>query len=49
MYLTKQFSNEENITAHYEATGREIVGDISERIDIIVAGVANGRNIVRYC
>ena len=25
VYLTKQFSNEENVTAHYEATGQEIV------------------------
>ena len=42
VYLTKQFSNEENVQAHYETTGREIIEQVGERIDIIVAGVGTG-------
>jgi len=42
VYLTKQFSNEENVTAHYETTGKEIVRDVGERIDVVVAGVGTG-------
>ena len=42
VYLTKQFSNEENVIAHYETTGQEIAREVGERIDIIVAGVGTG-------
>ena len=42
VYLTKQFSNEENVTAHFETTGREIVEQVSERVDAFVAGVGTG-------
>jgi cysteine synthase A len=42
VYLTKQFSNEENVTAHYETTGQEIVKEVAERIDVVVAGVGTG-------
>ena len=42
VYLTKQFSNEENVTAHYETTGQEILNQVTERIDVVVAGVGTG-------
>jgi cysteine synthase A len=42
VYLTKQFSNEENVRAHYETTGQEIASQIPETIDAIVAGVGTG-------
>lgn len=42
VYLTKQFSNEENVTAHYQTTGQEILKQVPERIDILVAGVGTG-------
>ena len=42
VYLTKQFSNEENVTAHYETTGREILKQVADRIDVVVAGVGTG-------
>lgn len=42
VYLTKQFSNEENVTAHYETTGQEILKQVAETIDLVVAGVGTG-------
>lgn len=42
VYLTKQFSNEENVIAHRETTGREIIAQVHERIDVFVAGVGTG-------
>ena len=42
VFLTKQFSNEENVVAHYETTGREILNQIPEKIDVVVAGVGTG-------
>ena len=42
VYLTKQFSNDENVQAHYETTGQEIAKQVGEKIDIIVAGVGTG-------
>jgi len=42
VYLTKQFSNEENVTAHFETTGREIIEQVPERVDVFVAGVGTG-------
>jgi cysteine synthase A len=42
VYLTKQFSNEENVTAHFQTTGREIIEQVNEKIDAFVAGVGTG-------
>ena len=46
VYLTKQFSNEENVTAHFETTGREIVEQVSES-GRFRGGSWNWRNTVR--
>jgi cysteine synthase A len=42
VYLTKQFSNEENVIAHFQTTGREIIEQVKKRIDASVAGVGTG-------
>lgn len=42
VYLTKQFSNEENVFAHFQTTGSEIIEQVKERIDAFVAGVGTG-------
>jgi cysteine synthase A len=42
VYLTKQFSNEENVIAHFQTTGAEIVEQVKEKIDAFVAGVGTG-------
>jgi cysteine synthase A len=42
VYLTKQFSNEENVIAHFQTTGHEIIEQVKERIDAFVAGVGTG-------
>lgn len=36
-----QFDNEDNITAHYETTGKEILEQV-EHVDIFVAGIGTG-------
>jgi len=42
VYLTKQFSNDENVLAHFATTGQEILKQVAERIDVVVAGVGTG-------
>jgi len=45
-FLVNQFSNEDNIKAHYEGTGREILTQLDERIDAFVAGVGTGGTLI---
>jgi len=45
-FLVDQFSNEDNIRAHYEGTGREIISQLGDRIDAFVAGVGTGGTLV---
>ena len=42
VYLTRQFSNVENVCAHYQTTGKEIREQVPESIDAFVAGVGTG-------
>lgn len=42
VYLTRQFSNVENVCAHYQTTGREVREQVPESIDAFVAGVGTG-------
>ncbi|MFA6251834.1 MAG: cysteine synthase family protein [Candidatus Paceibacterota bacterium] len=45
VYLN-QYENEDNVTAHYEGTGKEILEQIEEpRIDFFVAGIGTGGTI----
>ncbi len=45
-FLVNQFSNKENIDAHYETTGNEIIRDIGEHIDAFVSGVGSGGTLM---
>ena len=42
VYLTRQFSNGENIRAHFQTTGREMLEHVKERIDAILSRVETG-------
>ncbi len=43
-YLLNQFGSEENVRAHYEGTGAEILADL-DRVDVFVAGIGTGGTI----
>lgn len=45
-FLINQFSNEENINAHFETTGTEILMQIPEKIDAFVSGVGTGGTLM---
>jgi cysteine synthase A len=45
-FLVNQFSNEDNVKAHYEGTGREILGQLDEKIDAFIAGVGTGGTLI---
>jgi cysteine synthase A len=42
VYLTRQFSNEENVAAHFQTTGAEIIEQLKDKVDAFVAGVGTG-------
>lgn len=46
VYLTRQFSNEDNIMAHYSTTGQEIREQVKTKIDAFVAGVGTGGTLM---
>ena len=43
-YFLDQFNAPENVAAHYEGTGAEIVADL-DRVDVFVAGIGTGGTI----
>lgn len=45
-YLANQFANQDNILAHYETTGQEIVNVITEDIGGFVSGVGTGGTLM---
>jgi len=45
-FLVDQFSNEDNIRAHYEGTGREILSQLDDKIDAFVSGVGTGGTLI---
>ncbi|MEM2929897.1 MAG: cysteine synthase family protein [Thermoproteota archaeon] len=45
-FLVNQFSNEDNVKAHYEGTGKEILSQLDERIDAFIAGVGTGGTLI---
>ncbi len=45
-FLVNQFSNRDNVKAHYEGTGREILRQLDEGIDVFVAGVGTGGTLI---
>lgn len=45
-YVFDQWSDEANVSAHYETTGREIVEQIGSNIDAFIAGVGTGGTLI---
>lgn len=45
-FLANQFSNQDNILAHYETTGQEIVNQLSEEVGGFVSGVGTGGTLM---
>ncbi len=45
-YLANQFANQDNILAHYETTGQEIINTIIEDIGGFVSGVGTGGTLM---
>ena len=45
-FLSNQFENEDNILAHYETTGKEIVSELGEDIDAFVSGIGTGGTLI---
>ena len=45
-FLANQFSNPDNILAHYETTGKEIVEQVPESIGALVSGVGTGGTLI---
>lgn len=45
-FLVNQFSNQDNILAHYETTGKEILEDIKEEIGGFVSGIGTGGTLM---
>ncbi|MFI5642425.1 PLP-dependent cysteine synthase family protein [Streptomyces goshikiensis] len=41
-WYVRQHENDDNVRAHYEATGPEIWSDTAGRVDVLVAGVGTG-------
>lgn len=45
-FLPNQFANQDNILAHYETTGQEIVNTLTEEIGGFVSGVGTGGTLI---
>lgn len=45
-YLANQFANTDNILAHYETTGEEIVNALPEKVAAFVSGVGTGGTLI---
>lgn len=45
-FLSNQFENENNVTAHYETTGREIIEKLGENIGGFVSGIGTGGTLM---
>lgn len=45
-FLANQFSNSNNILAHYETTGEEIINQVSEEIGGFISGVGTGGTLM---
>ncbi|MBN1804033.1 MAG: cysteine synthase family protein [Sedimentisphaerales bacterium] len=48
-YMPDQFSNENNILAHYESTGPEIFSQTEGKVDVFVAGMGTTGTLMGVC
>ena len=45
-FLTDQFSNDDNLLAHYETTGEEIIKQLPEKVGAFISGVGTGGTLI---
>ena len=45
-FLANQFANPDNVLAHYETTGKEIIDELGEKIGGFVSGVGTGGTLI---
>ena len=45
-FLANQFSNHDNILAHYEITGNEVINQVSDEIGAFVSGIGTGGTLM---
>lgn len=45
-FLCNQFENEDNVLAHYETTGKEIVESLDGKVDAFVSGIGTGGTLI---
>ncbi|NIQ06811.1 MAG: cysteine synthase family protein [Candidatus Korarchaeota archaeon] len=45
-WVAEQWNDEANVKAHYETTGKEILAQSGEEIDLIVAGIGTGGTLI---
>lgn len=45
-FLTNQFANTDNLLAHYETTGQEIINQLPEEVEGFVSGVGTGGTLM---
>ena len=45
-FLSNQFENTDNILAHYETTGKEIVDKLENKVDGFVSGIGTGGTLI---
>ena len=45
-FLSNQFENENNILAHYETTGKEIIEQLDGNVDAFVSGIGTGGTLM---
>lgn len=45
-FLTDQFSNTDNLLAHYETTGEEIIDQLPEKVSAFISGVGTGGTLI---
>lgn len=45
-FLSNQFANTDNLLAHYETTGKEIVNQLPEKVSAFISGVGTGGTLI---
>ena len=45
-FLSNQFSNTDNVLAHYETTGEEILKTLPEKVDAFISGIGTGGTLI---